>query len=525
MTDGLTAGYTGDDGLRFEVTFADAAQRAAEWRLENEHAVGPSVPLEVPLESIGLSGSVRAYAEANLPFPSWWNPGPKPHGFSYYSTAPPDPDEMAVLSGGCAELVAEYGSAVGLWKNHSLPRVKQACARLQEADVDTPYSLLAETAMYAQQCTMISAFIASNDLQLVVAVLTPIVGNRAELVASSLAQGYENATMTANQDLWVVARSAPEPVVEFLRGQEPSSALAAVEAQGEHPEFFAAVNGFTASPRGWRTETWSVASPAWREKGDGFWHQLARLVGDASSPSEATRRGAQRRQALLAELLEQIDDEAESARLQRRADRLGTYVAVREERAEWQLVATGSLRHAFLRRGTHLADRDVIADPLDVLFLTPDEYDSPPDDARELVTERRAEFDLWALRQPPLVIGGPSSDVSVAPSTGPLPGTGVSSGTVTATARVITDLAEADRFQPGDVLVCVMTSPPWTPLFGDAAAVVTETGDIQSHPSIAAREYGIPCVVGVARATTLIADGSTITVDGDAGTVSTASAR
>ncbi len=40
-----------------------------------------------------------------------------------------------------------------------------------------------------------------------------------------------------------------------------------------------------------------------------------------------------------------------------------------------------------------------------------------------------------------------------------------------------------------------------------------------SHPSIAAREFGIPCVVGTGRATALIADGVKVTVDGAAGTV------
>ena len=43
--------------------------------------------------------------------------------------------------------------------------------------------------------------------------------------------------------------------------------------------------------------------------------------------------------------------------------------------------------------------------------------------------------------------------------------------------------------QPGDVLVAAMTSPPWTPLFGVAAAVVTDTGGILSHCAVVAREY------------------------------------
>jgi pyruvate,water dikinase len=78
---------------------------------------------------------------------------------------------------------------------------------------------------------------------------------------------------------------------------------------------------------------------------------------------------------------------------------------------------------------------------------------------------------------------------------------------------------EADRLQPGDILVARTTAPPWTPLFATAAAIVTDTGGILSHSAIVAREYGIPAVVGTALATTLIQDGQTIEVDGDNGVV------
>jgi len=61
--------------------------------------------------------------------------------------------------------------------------------------------------------------------------------------------------------------------------------------------------------------------------------------------------------------------------------------------------------------------------------------------------------------------------------------------------------------------------PPWTPLFATAAAVITEVGGILSHSAIMAREYGIPAVLGVANATTLLVDGQAVEVDGSAGLV------
>jgi pyruvate,water dikinase len=96
---------------------------------------------------------------------------------------------------------------------------------------------------------------------------------------------------------------------------------------------------------------------------------------------------------------------------------------------------------------------------------------------------------------------------------------GGAKGKVTGVARVATTLDEARNVQPGEILVTITTLPPWTPLFGVVAAVVTETGGPLSHCAIVAREYGIPAVVGVPGATQRITTGQRISVDGAAGTV------
>jgi pyruvate,water dikinase len=98
-------------------------------------------------------------------------------------------------------------------------------------------------------------------------------------------------------------------------------------------------------------------------------------------------------------------------------------------------------------------------------------------------------------------------------------GNAASRGVVRGRARVIRELADADRLEPGDILVCTMTAPPWTPLFAIAGGVVTDTGGVLSHSAICAREYAIPCVVGTLVGTSTIPDGSFITVDGDRGLV------
>ena len=100
-----------------------------------------------------------------------------------------------------------------------------------------------------------------------------------------------------------------------------------------------------------------------------------------------------------------------------------------------------------------------------------------------------------------------------------LVGMPASPGRASGPARVIRTPEEFDRLQPGDVLVAPATTPAWTPLFARAAAVVTDTGSPLAHASLAAREYGIPAVVGTGNATAHLQDGQVVLVDGNTGLV------
>ncbi|MEU4743421.1 PEP-utilizing enzyme [Actinosynnema sp. NPDC023658] len=101
---------------------------------------------------------------------------------------------------------------------------------------------------------------------------------------------------------------------------------------------------------------------------------------------------------------------------------------------------------------------------------------------------------------------------------GALVGLPVSAGIVEGRARVVLDLATAD-VEPGDILVTAHTDPSWSPLFVATAGLVTEVGGLMTHGAVVAREYGLPAVVGVERATHLIRDGQRIRVNGTDGYV------
>ena len=86
-------------------------------------------------------------------------------------------------------------------------------------------------------------------------------------------------------------------------------------------------------------------------------------------------------------------------------------------------------------------------------------------------------------------------------------------------ARVIQAFADLADFHHGEILVCDAVDPNMTFVVPLAAAVVERRGGMLIHGAIIAREYGLPCVTGVADATRLIHTGDTITVDGYLGLV------
>ncbi|MEW6038821.1 MAG: phosphoenolpyruvate synthase [Pseudomonadota bacterium] len=89
-------------------------------------------------------------------------------------------------------------------------------------------------------------------------------------------------------------------------------------------------------------------------------------------------------------------------------------------------------------------------------------------------------------------------------------------------ARVITDVAQLSRFQPGEVLVADTTTPDWGTVMKTAAAIVTNRGGRTCHAAIVARELSIPAVVGCDQATLSIKSGDDVTVscaEGDVGRV------
>ena len=202
-------------------------------------------------------------------------------------------------------------------------------------------------------------------------------------------------------------------------------------------------------------------------------------------------------------------------------------------KATWILGARRA-RAPYLAMARNLAEKRVVEQPDDARFLLYDEMKRVAagravDGLRDKVVARRAQAaeaerhvvpDNW-IGEPQIVRRSRPRRRATS-----LTGLGVSigSGPVTGTARIIpsAEAGLACDIAVGDVLVAPFTDAPWTPLFIPAGAVVVETGGVLSHAATVAREFGIPAVVMVKDATSLIRDGDSVTVDGAAGTVTIA---
>ena len=225
---------------------------------------------------------------------------------------------------------------------------------------------------------------------------------------------------------------------------------------------------------------------------------------------------------------------------------------LRDERGLYSDVwAAGIARRALLIAGSRLADRHRLHEAAHLIEADPDELralrsGTGGPDADELAERADDRAALRALDAPPFLGEPPhpppsldglppavarlmralgiAIDAIFAPSAaasdaGMVRGTGASPGRFTGVARVIDGPADFRRLQRGDILVTSTTTEAFNIVLPMLGALVTDTGGLLSHAAIVSREYGIPGVVGCLDATSRIADGARLTVDGGTGEV------
>ncbi|MGO1971831.1 MAG: PEP/pyruvate-binding domain-containing protein [Propionibacteriaceae bacterium] len=337
-----------------------------------------------------------------------------------------------------------------------------------------------------------------------------------------------NNTTEMDLALWQVAVRA-RPHRELLQQTDPA-VLADLYLAGELPDI--GLDEFLATYGRRGGAEIDIGVPRWREDPTSLFAALAGYL-DVHEPDQAPDRRFARAAAQAQMTIATLQARARRTRPLRAAlaghllRRSRLLAGFRELPKFLWLHALDEGRKSLLAAGAELVQHGLLDRPEDIMFLDLTEAENLARDGGEVfdrVSRRRAQHEREQRRPsvPAMMLSDGTIPTALAPTTpnadGALVGMAASAGTTTGRARVVRDPRGA-RIEPGEILVAPTTDPGWTPLFMTAGGLVTETGSPMAHGPTVAREYGIPAVICLPEATTIIRTGQLITVDGAAGTV------
>ena len=423
-----------------------------------------------------IPGQVR---KLNADWQAWWDQGPRQ---AILALTPPA--DVTVLSD--QELLARAEEILNVWEPLLFQRLSAASA----LRADDWLKLLVMVAVGPRRCGGIMA---------------------------GLMTGLDNPTIALNEELWRLSRlaRADRGVAALVRARAPER-LTAFPAGRKFLKAFAAF----LEKYGHREGTcWYITTPTWRQDPRQVWRLLGSLVESEERPGAPEESRARRLAdiALVEGRLRLIPGLRPLFRwLLLRLRMLNTF----RECSHFDLTRPlDTLQQLAVEWGRRLAGRGLLETEEDVGYLTYEEIKTwlggahpPPEEIQALIRRRRATYKIVNARWQAERFGPGAAGTT-------LQGKAASPGAARGTARIIHGEHEFGKLRAGDVLVSPYTTPAWTPLFGTAVAVVTETGNVSSHAAIVAREYGIPAVMAVQGATRILKDGEEILVDGNRGMV------
>jgi phosphohistidine swiveling domain-containing protein len=285
------------------------------------------------------------------------------------------------------------------------------------------------------------------------------------------------------------------------------------------------------------TDEWEAMPHTWETHPDiplGLVERM-RLQPDDRDPDKQSQRLRADREALTAQLREQLKDNPEQlGQLELALKLVAIYMPARELSKTNLIRVLHESRLPIREIGHRYTASGLFAKPEDITMLREDELDAflaDPESMMATIAERWEWYAALDELEPPYIVTAgevppvttwprkKDPSVAVAQAGEILTGLPACPGVATGKARVINDPSEAADLEPGEILVAPITDPGWTPLFTSAEAVVVDVGSTLSHAAIVSRELGIPCVLGVQHATKRIPNGATLTVDGATGLV------
>lgn len=362
--------------------------------------------------------------------------------------------------------------------------------------------------------------------------------NAADAITQSVPNNITSAMGLALLDVADAIRPYPE-IVEYLQGVEDDDFLDGLERYTAGQKVKNAITDFL-SKYGMRCPgEIDITRPRWSERPTMLLPLILMNIkhftqGESKRKFDEGLQQASRKEQSLLKRLATLPDGREKVRQTKRMIGLVRNLIGYREYPKYAFVSRYYIyKQVLLEEAEKLVQANVISEKEDIYYLGFEElreivrrHAEQPITYyfdKQIINRRKEEYQYYERLNPPRVITS-EGEVIIGKYKGrDIPGGAiiglpVSSGIVEGRARLLMNMEDA-ILEEDDILVTAFTDPSWTPLFVSIKGLVTEVGGLMTHGAVIAREYGLPAVVGVENATTLIKDRQRIRVNGTEGFV------
>jgi phosphohistidine swiveling domain-containing protein len=524
----------------FPVVWSDPADRERSWSHDDMHSPFCLTPLSQDYTAmIGIGFDYR-YERLDVPISM---KAKTFNGYLYFSWQALGPEsEEAISQQYVANCRVHTPFAIDYWAR-AIPELRQLYGWITSVEVETlPSHQLAEAWdgawERAQRAWAIHFYAITGPYQVMedlADLYESVIEKPPPGEAMRLIGGTIDELVAVDAGLGRLADLAStSPVLTAAIGTRPAPSFEELGTQPGGETFVGELRDFLAEHGHLGQGFDDLALASWAEEPAMLLAEVAKRIEHPSEP--AVERAA--RLALEAErladgvrllLVDQPERLSEFERLLGLARQIGPLT---EGHNYWiDRMVQARLRAFAMRVGTRLAGDGVIERAADVLYLRRAEVAyllRTPVDRRDIVAGRKAEHRHWQTVKPPPKLGKPNDSEPSGRFGGArfasedeaiVRGTGASPGIVSGPARIVLGPDDFGRVEPGDIIVAPSSNPSWVPLFSIAGGLVTNTGGVLCHAAVVARELDLPAVVGTGDATTSIADGQMLELDGTTGFV------